>query len=211
VLLGKTSYSIYLWHWPLICYWKYLQIKFEGDAKFGIVLLSLLLGYLSWRLVEGPIRQRKFLASDRALTLFLGLSSVSALSVGYTVWFSEGFPGRWSTTIRSIQVNNDLGRFRDGPDLLELQAGKRTLFGTQNQDDPLVVIWGDSQAVGYLAGLDPLCKRLGIRGVGFVGLGKPPFDRGTGNPDEAPRLNLIRDEIRKHRPALLILVWSWSR
>lgn len=55
--IGKISYSLYLWHWPVIVYWTY--VCFDECAPWdyaGMFLLSLLLGFLSWKFVETPFR-----------------------------------------------------------------------------------------------------------------------------------------------------------
>ncbi len=54
--VGGLSYSIYLWHWPLIIYAQHLwpDLPFAGTAAIG--LLSIPLAWLSRRFVEDPIR-----------------------------------------------------------------------------------------------------------------------------------------------------------
>jgi peptidoglycan/LPS O-acetylase OafA/YrhL len=54
--LGLISYSLYLWHWPIIAYINYLNISI--DAKIGgeIVIVSTILAWLSWRFIEKPFR-----------------------------------------------------------------------------------------------------------------------------------------------------------
>jgi hypothetical protein len=53
--IGKISYSLYLWHWPLIVY---CGILFGGGhAQMLVTLaLSVVAAWLSWRFVEQPIR-----------------------------------------------------------------------------------------------------------------------------------------------------------
>ncbi|MCB5932167.1 hypothetical protein LJB63_22805, partial [[Eubacterium] rectale] len=74
--------SLYLWHWPVIVYWTY--ICFDECAPWdyaGMFLLSLLLGFLSWKFVETPFRtivswqnpQKAFLATATGC-LMLGLA-----------------------------------------------------------------------------------------------------------------------------------------
>jgi len=55
--IGKISYSLYLWHWPILVFARYLN--YERVSPWGLVvvfLMSFLAAYLSWRWVEMPVR-----------------------------------------------------------------------------------------------------------------------------------------------------------
>jgi peptidoglycan/LPS O-acetylase OafA/YrhL len=58
--IGRISYSVYLWHWPLIVYTGMGFLAFLPRTRFGyassIMGLSLVLGALSWKFVEQPFR-----------------------------------------------------------------------------------------------------------------------------------------------------------
>lgn len=59
VFVGLISYSLYLWHWPIIVFGNKAS---TGEAGIGIaivyVAVSLIAGYLSYRFVETPFRNR---------------------------------------------------------------------------------------------------------------------------------------------------------
>ena len=48
--IGKWSYSIYLWHWPIVVAISYFKLGFEYTL-FGLAL-TLILGFLSYRFIE---------------------------------------------------------------------------------------------------------------------------------------------------------------
>ena len=65
--LGDISYSVYLWHWPLIILAPFaLGGELNTDARIGILMLTLLVAWLSKRFVEDPLRAAPFLLRRRA-------------------------------------------------------------------------------------------------------------------------------------------------
>lgn len=88
--LGDISYSLYLWHWPIIVI-SAIVIGYEAGLKTGvaIILVSLGLAWLTKVFIEDPARTRPFLAKARPRRTFLamvvGIAAVVALSAGGTV------------------------------------------------------------------------------------------------------------------------------
>lgn len=80
VLIGLASYSLYLWHQVLLAYWRnaHVQTEINAPSIFALILASAILSYLSFRFVEKPFRNRKFL--DRKTVLMI--SAVSLVGVG---------------------------------------------------------------------------------------------------------------------------------
>lgn len=97
VSIGKSSYGWYIWHWPLmvfivICFPQFSSDGHEISLKLVAGFLSLILGFVSARLLEEPIRQRRFVVSNRSMVYsFLGCTTlVISLGVpGHMPWFGE--------------------------------------------------------------------------------------------------------------------------
>ncbi|OAA26652.1 putative acyltransferase [Frankia sp. EI5c] len=84
-LLGRVSYSWYLWHWPVLILWPEATGEPLGTVgKFAAIGLSLLLAMISYHLVEHPVRSRPALARRPVLGLGLGGCAV-AVSVAVVV------------------------------------------------------------------------------------------------------------------------------
>jgi peptidoglycan/LPS O-acetylase OafA/YrhL len=101
VAIGKISYSLYLWHWPVTVFWKYAvydQLYFYD--YIGMFLLSLLLAYLSWRFVEVPVRTSPAWTMRRSFA-FAGAGIVLLVSIGTLCVFQKGWP-----TILHRQANS---------------------------------------------------------------------------------------------------------
>ena len=79
--IGNYSYSLYLWHWPVIIF---LKERFGDDANWLVgsaLIASLMLAVLTFHLVEEPIRHAETLAKDVAAPLGIGLLATTAACV----------------------------------------------------------------------------------------------------------------------------------
>jgi len=77
--VGRISYSLYLWHWPLIVFaagWLWIS-DISQPVRGGVLLIaSLMLAWLSWQLIEQPFRRRR-----GGKRLWMGVVSASVLVV----------------------------------------------------------------------------------------------------------------------------------
>jgi peptidoglycan/LPS O-acetylase OafA/YrhL len=54
--LGRCSYSAYLWHWPILAWWRYLWGQPNIVCSLALLVVILLVAHLSQRFVENPVR-----------------------------------------------------------------------------------------------------------------------------------------------------------
>ncbi len=176
--IGLISYSLYLWHWPVLVYAHYALLS-KGSLplawRWGLVALSLLLAYLSWRWVETPFRTRRWCASRRAIFTYGGVATALALIAGGAAHWSGGWPERLPPTAR---LNDEAARDRTPRVKLyreDLEADRLFAFGATQEASPALLLWGDSHAQHLLAGLDLFAKERGIRGEAAIHPGTPPL------------------------------------
>ncbi len=59
VFIGVISYSLYLWHWPVLVFYStfpfYKEITLPAAGI--LIVFTIFISYLSWRFVERPVRQ----------------------------------------------------------------------------------------------------------------------------------------------------------
>ncbi|MCA1719900.1 MAG: acyltransferase [Actinobacteria bacterium] len=82
-LLGLLSYSLYLWHWPvLVLGAAYAGRDLTGRESLLLVLLALVLSVVTYLLVENPVRRLPRLSGSRSGSLALGaaLTAVALLA-----------------------------------------------------------------------------------------------------------------------------------
>lgn len=82
--LGDRSYSLYLWHWPLVVALYFAGLQNDWLWVSGAIALSLVLAHLSYHLVEVPTRSylsasslRKEIFAIAFAGLVIGLAAVS--------------------------------------------------------------------------------------------------------------------------------------
>jgi peptidoglycan/LPS O-acetylase OafA/YrhL len=76
VFLGDISYSLYLWHWPVIVLWTNWRGESTVSAGEGLLLaaVSVALAWMTKRYVEDPVRLAPFIARYRGRSLATALA-----------------------------------------------------------------------------------------------------------------------------------------
>lgn len=59
VFFGLISYPLYLWHWPLLSFAKIVYIDIDREIKLGLVIAAIFLAWLTYRMIEQPLRHNK--------------------------------------------------------------------------------------------------------------------------------------------------------
>jgi peptidoglycan/LPS O-acetylase OafA/YrhL len=136
VAIGAASYGTYLWHLPLFAFAHYLRFGPLPAAVVGALIgASLIAGWLSYRLIEQPVRRSTILGSRKSLALFCvgGLLLFAALGIAIA---TERLNARGAGLERSLDA-----RFAgEGIDQIELPPGDAAM--------PFV-LYGDSHARQY--------------------------------------------------------------
>lgn len=184
--LGKVSYSIYLWHWPVI-----VLSKMEGrvSSLWLLCLPILLLGGLSYELVEQPCRRNRRLLPVIAggYALAVGLAFAVAQSNRHHDTSDFGRPtltcdfyslrgpggGRHPNTKRSLDMLRNSYEVRDRVHAADeyLQGG--LIVGPEGT--PRVVVLGDSHGCMWAPAVRAVTERRGITTSFQTAGGTQPF------------------------------------
>jgi len=75
--IGKISYSLYLWHFPIISFLFFLNLGLANNlVKFYVILLTVLLSIFTFNFIEKPFRQRKVISSKSFYSLITFFSLI---------------------------------------------------------------------------------------------------------------------------------------
>ncbi|BDS08241.1 O-antigen acetylase [Oceaniferula spumae] len=97
VFIGKISYSLYLWHWPLLVYARHLAIDETSlTVRISMVVISIVLATLTWKFVENPFRGKSTLKNRNQVFSFFFVTTACLLLMASVVISTNGFPSRLS-------------------------------------------------------------------------------------------------------------------
>jgi len=216
--VGAISYSLYLWHWPLIALSSYLTC---GDIprgwQWGNVAASLVLGTLSWRLVEQPFRDRRLCATQRSMFVFSGIGLATAALLGAAILWAKGAPQRFpQMTEMSSQLVTAMFNL-DQVTQDDVAAGRLLAIGAKDAAAPVAaVIWGDSHAADAARGFDAFFKWRGERALVahyaataplVEGFRRSPFGLNERTSDYARE---VVQYVKANRVPVVFLVGEWQ-
>ena len=212
VAVGLLSYSIYLWHWPLLALARnLLGIRLPWPVAVGLVGLSVAVAAASWRWVEEPIRRGSSFDSRRfSLKLFVA-TSASVLTLAGAILVGQGFPWRFSSTTLGYFAARTDTPFRLNVTVDAAERGDLPTFGDGNGRDS-VLVWGDSHAMMIVPGVDAACRTLGISGIQATYSATPPLLGYVFNGSlyglgaEGPRFNRAVMKTILERPVRLVVI-----
>lgn len=148
--VGLVSYSLYLWHWPIIVFWNYFAPG--SETPFGVVttiVLSFVMAGFSWRFIEQPFRSRtRFDARFMFRSAALAGGAIVALAVVGIV--GHGWPQRFSPQVLAMdRGSTDISPYRGtchhGEAELPQASPVPCTLGAAVA--PSALVWGDSHGV----------------------------------------------------------------
>ncbi len=94
-LIGNSSYSLYLWHWPLIVFYK-LEVSpsLNKVDQISLLFLSILFGYISWKYIEKTTRF-KYTKYKYFSPIYLATGSILFVII-LSLFTLNGMPNRYT-------------------------------------------------------------------------------------------------------------------
>ncbi len=171
VFIGLISYSLYLWHWPLIVFQRtdgLLVADASGTTiELALILVSFGVACLSWKFVELPFRAK---ARDTSKTAVFGVAATamaSAFALCGLVLIANGAPFRFPdrvVAIASYLAYDPSAAFRSGSCYLASNRQHLDVHTCMTPDPkrPNYLLVGDSHAAHLWFGLHSAMPEVNI-------------------------------------------------
>jgi peptidoglycan/LPS O-acetylase OafA/YrhL len=156
--IGARSYSLYLWHWPLLVFAGVVATASSIPVRLGCVAASFVLSDLTYRLVENPVRRNPYLLKHAGLCI-AGSLIIMVFGIRTTlVWrswsrHSENYSMYWPV-LTDLPEDSSMGCENAFGDSIphECDFGDRSAATT-------VVMFGDSHIEQWLPALEAIADR----------------------------------------------------
>ncbi|MDD0842197.1 acyltransferase family protein [Pseudomonas sp. Gutcm_11s] len=221
VLVGLISYSLYLWHWPVLAFYRYVYGGVEPLAGILLFGLMLLLSVVSYRWVEKPCRRLRW-SFSKVMWRLVAINAAALLLLCGAILWSDGF-GLYGF---DAQYQADIKRLSPAPAAYsypyvcqrprlseaELQS-KACIVNAERA--PSVLLWGDSNAAHYVGMLGAFAEASGFAFRNAAHSSCPPLLQGAASTQKPERLehclasiDVVRQHLGGYSTVILGAAWA---
>ena len=212
--VGKISYSVYIWHWPIIVLAEIgMFLPKTLSTILGEAVLSLIVGYVSWLLIEQPARRLFVDMSNAAVLKIGGAAIVTSICVSAAMAVDGGLSFRFTPQEIKLAAYEDMNGDKD------YRADTCFAVGSFKIDEPnclakklsnlpSVALIGDSHAAHYWPGLSRYQRQFNVLQATMTGCKPVIYPAGLGKCETFFR-HMLTDWTIANRPDLVVLAARW--
>lgn len=221
VFIGLISYPLYLWHWPVLYFLR--TNVFDPSASYlaGAVALSILLAWLTYFLVEQPVRRSKVRWDSLRFSASITAAAMAiVLTVGVATNAADGVPQRNLDNVATVLQYRKYNYWADYRNDDCLLFDREQVFSPKCVESdkaaagaPIFAIWGDSHGAHLYRGIkdNPASAKFAI--AQFTSSTCPPiFDFDTKRAALCRTINnTVRKKFEEIRPKIVLLTHDWPQ
>ena len=165
VSIGLVSYSLYMWHWPILSFARYYFVNLSNTLILSLVILMFCLSYLTRYTIEEKII-RSQLPFKQSFNFFFLLPALVFLSLAAYIHTNDGLKSRFSPEILTLieQTYSKASICSEEQFNLTLHDECYIRESEQNSDKKpkeirkRILLWGDSHANHFRGFFEELAK-----------------------------------------------------
>lgn len=212
--IGLASYSLYLWHWPVIVLYKqhFLTERISVMPAMVLILCIFTVGFASWQVVERPFRSKM---SPVHLLVRTG-SLFFIATIGFVaILINNGFPGRFpKQALKLAHISGRSGTFPKPPNHCFLPTSDTLAdFDAVCLDSipgkPNWLLVGDSHAAMLWSGLFENIKQVHFQSAVVFGCEIRLNPQSNGQICNDLMNKALVEHIDRKPPSAVILTWRW--
>ena len=203
VYIGLISYSLYLWHWPILVFARaWLVRPLTTLEAAALIAISFAVAHLSWRFVESPFRAKSRNFSRNQMFAVASGAIVVMLALGATIDVRDGLPSRVSPEVADAAAPAHSMPMSPSDDAARTSRRRRS---QETSCARIAPISGHPQHSSYGAIRTPTQWRRSSPMSPAT-----PDRRGCSqDPADAPRCSACRERLRGHSHVNLSTTESW--
>ncbi len=214
VAVGAISYSIYLWHWPLLAFANLLMTDVSFMMRVMLAIASIALAIPSYYLVEQPFRRGVLISTPRRAWQFAFATAGVIVTASALTDLGDGFASRIPAELQPYlhDVTWTGEEYSVGAGNSPVKIGRVT-----SEAPPDFVLWGDSHARMSAVGFDEVGKALGLSGSVYAVSGMPPVpgvwkygDRRSDIETSLEECQAMQQNVLNSNTKAVILVSRWT-
>ncbi len=208
--IGRMSYSLYLWHWPIYTFAKMrtLSMVLAPSEKILLIVALISVSYASYRFIELPART--ILASSRRVFAYTASATAAGILlaiIGASTSFTETFDSKVAT-LKSYERLTGMERERSCFAEDWTSTNHPECF-MQETSKPAILLWGDSLADHYMPGMESAISRAKLLQANAAGC-FPTFFHPVKQYGFCDKLaTRVRAFVQTSSPSLVIISADW--
>lgn len=215
VWVGLISYSLYLWHWPVLVFMRHVFADMTLAHSLTGVAISFALATIAYQFVETPFRKKSGSPKELKQVLsFAVISTVAILACSGSIFGLNGVESRFSSQMSVLADDVQWTGSEYQSSVAQIKNGTVPAIGATG--DPKFVLWGDSHAMCACQIVDQIALDRGVPGSAIVttsippvqGLWKPALDKSGAS--STSRNDAVVDYILANNVTDVILISRWS-
>lgn len=183
VYIGKISYPMYLWHWPIIAFCHYKSVEFNSINQTVMLAVTIIFSAATFHLIENRVRYLNWGVVKSSVALVV-TPTVAVIVVYFVSGSNDGFPNRFKG-IEFARDNIPDVAYKKCYNSFNSNIESYCRIGDDSKDADTIFI-GDSMAASYIPFIDYLAKDAGISVLATASSALPPIKDILSFPESSP-------------------------